>query len=232
MLIIMSLTFVACEPKDVNDDENKDKIENKDDQTGDENKNDQTEDENKNDQTEDENKDDQTGDDVKSNCEFFAANFSIDKFGKAIYVFEFATNGLDIANAKGTGEYIVIMMYAEPTKDGFPASKTYNFISFEDLTYMDTWEECVMGAYAMEENSLVGTFAYVIENDKAVDILLCTGGNIKFDGNTTNGTMTANLELTSGMTNEVSEKEFIYNGKFTIKEAREAAPSRVMKLNR
>ena len=135
MLIIMSLTFVACEPKDVNNDENKDKIENKDDQTGDENKN------------------DQTGDDVKSNCEFFAANYSIDELGKAIYVFEFATNGLDIANAKGTGEYIVIMMYAEPTKDGFPASKTYNFISFEDLAYMDTWEECVMGAYVMDENS-------------------------------------------------------------------------------
>ena len=64
MLVAMSLTFVACEQK--NPDDNKQEI--------------------------------------KSNCELFVCQYSIDETGHAMYVFEFSTNGLDIVNAKGSDD--------------------------------------------------------------------------------------------------------------------------------
>ena len=88
MLVAMSLTFVACEQK--NPDDNKQEI--------------------------------------KSNCELFVCQYSIDETGHAMYVFEFSTNGLDIVNAKGSGDYLVLMAYAKPGADGFPTENTYKLI--------------------------------------------------------------------------------------------------------
>ena len=192
MLVAMSLTFVACEQK--NPDDNKQEI--------------------------------------KSNCELFVCQYSIDETGHAMYVFEFSTNGLDIVNAKGSGDYLVLMAYAKPGADGFPTENTYKLIPFEELANSEEWEECIIGPYAMSETQLIGTFAYIIENDEATDILLCTSAEVKFEGNKTNGTIIANLELESALTGDIVTKEYIYSGAMNLEEAKAAAPSRVMKLNK
>ena len=179
MLAIMSLTFVAFEPKEPK---------------------------------------------AESNCDFFTATYAPDEDGKAMYVLEFSTNGLDIANGTGTGEYLVVMMYGEPSENGFPTPKTYNYIGFDELAYMETWEDCLMGGYPMDEYSIIGTFMYVIENDTPTDVLLCTDGTVTFEGNTTKGSMKANLEFVSGITGDIVEKEYIYNGAFNFIESKENTP--------
>ena len=169
---------------------------------------------------------------VKSNCELFAAQYSIDETGNAMYVFEFSTNGLDVMNAKGSGDYLILMAYAKPGADGFPTENTYNLIPFEELAMSEEWEECIIGPYAMSETQLIGTFAYIIENDEPTDILLCTSAEVKFEGNKTNGTIIANLELESALTGDIVTKEYIYSGAMNLQEAKAAAPSKVMKLNK
>ena len=46
-------------------------------------------------------------------------------------------------------------------------------------------------------------------------------------GNNTKGTLTAKIELTSGVTGEVSEKEFVFSGAFELENVA-AAPAKVV----
>lgn len=170
---------------------------------------------------------------VKSNCDFFAAQYSVDETGKAMYVFEFATNGLDIENAKGTGDYFVLMMYAQPSADGFPTAKTYNLVSFEELANMEDWEECMIGAMPVSETQIIGTFTYIIEEDKATDILLGIDGNVTFEGNTEKGIIKAVVEFESGVNGDIVTKEYIYNGATKLTEEKSyVAPKKAFKLNK
>ena len=169
---------------------------------------------------------------VESNCDFLSAQYSFDETGNAMYVFEFTTNGVDVDNAKGTGEYLAIMLYAQPGEDDFPVAKTYNYSSFEDLANSEEWDECVIGAYAMSQTQLIGTYVYVIENDEATDILLSTDATVKFEGNKTKGTITADIEFESVVTGDIINKQYIYSGAMNLEEIKGAAPARTIKLNK
>lgn len=167
---------------------------------------------------------------IKSNCYAYSSQFMKDEDG-AMYVFEFLTSDLDIETLTGNGEDIIIMMYAQPQEDGFPAAKIYDVASFED--FANSSEDCIIEGYPLSSEYIIGTYAYVIENDKATDILLCTGGNIEFKGNATNGTMIANLEFMSVVTEETITKEYIYKGAFNMEEKNENSPARaIKKLNK
>lgn len=174
-------------------------------------------------------------DKVESNCEFFAGQYSVDETGKAMYVFEFATNGLDIANGTGTGEYFVLMLYAQPGSDGFPIAKTYNHISFEELAYMEEWDECVIGGAPVSQSQIIGTFVYNIENDQATDVLLSLDGNVTIEGNQTNGTIKATIDFESAVTGDIITKEYIYSGAINLEEqvaAPAARAARAFELNK
>ena len=164
---------------------------------------------------------------VKSNCTPYDAQYYVDESG-AIYLFEFLTEGLEVSgqNIFGSGDDVVLMVYAQPQKDGYPTAKTYEVIAFEEITEEDT--ECVVGGYVYQSN-VIGSYAYVVEDGEAVDGLLCTGGTIKFEGNATNGTMTANLEFMDTKGNTV-EREYIYSGKLDIEQYVEEAPARAPKM--
>ena len=66
-------------------------------------------------------------------------------------------------------------------------------------------EEFVMGG-GVYEGYPIGTFIAVIENGKNTDLLFCIGGTVEFKGNATNGTMIANLEFQSLVTEDIVEK--------------------------
>lgn len=164
---------------------------------------------------------------VKSNCSPYDAQYYVDESG-AIYLFEFLTEGLEVSgqNIFGSGDDVILMVYAQPQKDGYPTAKTYEVIPFEEITEEDT--ECVVGGYVYQSN-VIGSYAYVVEDGEAVDGLLCIGGSIKFEGNATNGTMTANLEFMDTKGNTV-EREYIYSGKLNIEQYVDEAPARAPKM--
>lgn len=207
-LLIMGLTFASCEkPKTNEDDENKDNVENTD-------------------QNDDENKDDNQT--VEPNCYLYSGQYSTDEFG-SVYILEFLSNDLiiDGQSISGLGEDLMIMLYAQAQEDGYPKAKTYDVIPLLDITDEDT--ECVVGGYVYEGQP-IGTFAYTIEDGEAVDGLLCIGGTIKFEGNATKGTMTANLEFESAMTGEIIEKQYIYSGALELQQVSASAPARAPKI--
>jgi hypothetical protein len=165
---------------------------------------------------------------VKSNCKVYNAQYLIDQDG-AIYIFEILTNGLSVDannNVSGTGDDCMIMVYAMPQADGFPKAKVYNVVPVEELTENDT--ECVVGGTVMN-NQPIGTFAYVIEDGEGVEGLLCQGGTMKFEGNATNGTITANFEFVNAK-GEVIEREYIYSGAFEMEEVQASAPKKVQRI--
>lgn len=167
---------------------------------------------------------------VKSNCTPYSAQFMVDETGGAMYVFELITNDLDIENQSGNGEDLVLMMYAQPQEDGFPTAKKYEYIGFEELT--DDLTDCLLGGLPISAEQVIGTFAYVIEDGQAVDILLCIDGTVEFKGNAQKGTLIANLELESVVSGDITTKEYIYDGPFDMEEMRENFPARVMSLNK
>ena len=164
---------------------------------------------------------------VESNCEIYSAQY-IEYEEGAVYVFEVLSDGLE-ANAQGnglvgSGDYCIIMLYAQAQEDGFPKAKTYNVITEEDWTEDDT--EFVAGGTVDSSAQPDGTFAYVIENGEGVDGLLCQGGTMKVEGNATKGTMIANFEFMNSK-GQIIEKEFIYSGKFNMEEVTVNAPRKI-----
>ena len=95
----------------------------------------------------------------------------------------------------------------------------------------DEYVDCVLGAYPISQDQIIGTFAYVIEDGQATDILLCVGGDIKFEGNAKNGKMTADLEFTSVVTNELVTRQLVKEGVFNLQKSGDYAPRKI-KLNK
>ena len=155
---------------------------------------------------------------VESNCYVVSAQYAVDAYG-AIYAIEIMSNELEIdgQTATGSGDDCVLMLYAIPQEDGYPTAKTYDVVPAEELSDDDT--ECVVGGMVYQEQP-VGTYAYVIEDGEAVDGILCVGGTIKFEGNTTKGVMTANLEFESAVTGEIVEREYIFSGAMDLEEVK------------
>lgn len=225
-LLIMGLTVASCEkPNTENEDDNKDNVENTnpdDDNKDDDNQND----DNQNDNNQN---DDNNNQNATSDCRIYSAQYGVDATG-AVYVFELLTNDIEISadatSISGSGDDCIIMMYATPQEDGYPVAKEYPVIPLEELSNEDT--ECVIGGTVMQGQP-IGTFAYVIEEGQAVDGLLCVGGSVKFEGNATNGTMTANFEFMNTQ-GETVERTYIYSGKMELEEMPMSAPSKVKRI--
>jgi hypothetical protein len=126
----------------------------------------------------------------------------------------------------GTGDYFYMQMYATPQEDLFPAANTYQAYAIEEMGEDFDVEEFVMGG-AIYEDYPIGTFVATIENGKNTDIWFCIGGTVEFKGNATNGTMIAKLDFQSLVTDEIEEKEFIFNGAVTIETIKNIAPQRI-----
>ncbi len=217
MLIAMSVTFVACEQPTPEPEQNQQ-------ENNQGNKPGENEEENKN-ENENEN-------DVKSNAKVYSAQYVIDdQIGTTMYLFEVLSENLSVNNGKlaGDGEYTIITMYATTPiqEDGFPAAKQYNVIPQNQLPEKPT--DCVSGGAVSQDGKPSGTYQYIVQNGQSAGGLLCTGGFIKFEGNTTKGIMTANLEFT-GANGETINKEYVYSGKFVMQQRSLNAPTRA-KIN-
>lgn len=166
-----------------------------------------------------------------NNCSIYSAQYGIDETGTIYYMFEFLTSGIEInedaTSAYGSGDDLVIIMYATPQEDGYPVAKEYPVIALEEMTDEDT--ECVIGGTVIQGQP-IGTFAYVVEDGQAVDALLCVGGSVIFEGNATNGTMTANFEFMNTQ-GETVERTYIYSGKIDFEQMQMNAPARALKFN-
>ena len=144
--------------------------------------------------------------------------------GTALYVFELVTKDLSEQKTE-EGEDVIIMFCAEPQEDGAPVAKTYEFVELVDWT--ETFGEGLLGGAAISQTQFAGTYGYIIEGNQATDVVFCTDGEVKIEGNNTKGTLTAKIELTSGVTGEVSEKEFVFSGAFELENVA-AAPAKVV----
>ena len=144
--------------------------------------------------------------------------------GTALYVFELVTKDLSEQKTE-EGEDVIIMFCAEPQEDGAPVAKTYEFVELVDWT--ETFGEGLLGGAAISQTQFAGTYGYIIEGNQATDVVFCTDGEVKIEGNNTKGTLTAKIELTSGVTGEVSEKEFVFSGAFELENVA-ATPAKVV----
>ena len=159
----------------------------------------------------------------ESNCNKFQAYYTDLGDGTALYVFEFVTKDLD-EEKSDEGEDVIIMFCAEPQTDGSPVAKTYDFVDFVDWT--ETLGEGLLGGAALSQTQFAGTYGYIIEGRQATDIVFCTDGEVKFEGNDAKGTLTAKIEFTSGTTGEICEKEYIFSGAFELEENVASAPAK------
>lgn len=173
----------------------------------------------------------------ETNCNMFQSEYTDLGDGTALYVFEFMSKGLDAETASGSGEDVIIMFCATPQEDGCPTPGTYEFVEF--LEWTENQGEGLLEGVAMSQEQFAGTFGYIIEDGKMTDIAFCVDGEIKFEGNATNGTLIADITLESGIQGNEGvtyEREYIYNGEFEMSERKTQAPtktnSRVMKFNK
>ncbi len=164
---------------------------------------------------------------VESNCTVTSIQTKATEFGQ-VYIVEATTNDVTLTDSGfgGTGDYFYMQMYANPQEDLFPAANTYQAYAIEEMGEDFDVEEFVMGG-AIYEGYPIGTFIAVIENGKNTDLLFCIGGTVEFKGNATNGTMIAKLDFQSFVTEDIVEKEFIFNGAVTIETIQNIAPQRI-----
>ena len=157
---------------------------------------------------------------VQSNCKLYKVTEQLQQDGNALYQFQFTTDDLNVSEQTGSGDYLILMIYAKPQEDSAPVAKTYNYLNFGD--FYNFPEECLLGGAVLKNNEtgeqqLAGTFAYVIENGQAKDLIFCNEGNVKFEGNATKGLLTATLKFTSGTEEgKTYEREYIYNGPINV----------------
>ena len=169
---------------------------------------------------------------VESNCYLYQAQQQMDNNGSALYILEFMTNGLNVEEQSGSGDYLILMLYSEPQENSAPAAKTYNYAKYSDWDQYR--EECFLGGAILKNEQtgqqlIAGTFVQIIEDGEVVDIAFSTGGTVEFKGNLEEATLIANFDLISGYnTNQTYKKEFIYNGPIELKKATSVAPQRAM----
>ena len=167
---------------------------------------------------------------IQSNCNIIKAQWGEDAVG-GVYVFELFTNGLEITpdfkSITGSGDDCIIMLYAATQEDGYPVAGEYQFIAVENLTKEST--NCLIGG-TVKNGKPLGTYAYVVEEGNPVDGLLCTGGSIKFEGNATEGIMTAKLEFESTVTKETVTREYVYSGEMPLEYRPMDAPSQAKRI--
>lgn len=167
---------------------------------------------------------------VQSNCNIIKAQWGEDAVG-GVYVFELFTNTLaitpDFKSITGSGDDCIIMLYAATQEDGYPVAGEYQFIAVENLTKEST--NCLIGG-TVQNGKPLGTYAYVVEEGNPVDGLLCTGGSIKFEGNATEGIMTAKLEFESTVTKETVTREYVYSGEMPLEYRPMDAPSQAKRI--
>ena len=172
----------------------------------------------------------------ETNCVKYQSYYTDLGDGTALYVLEFVTKDLD-EKTSTEGENVIIMFCATPQEDGAPVATTYDFIGFDEFS-QNQGEGLVEGV-ALSQEQFAGTFGYIIEEGQIADIVFCTGGEVKIEGNNTNGTLTASIEFTSGVQGKEDvtyDREYIYNGEFEFKERKASAPekaiARAMKFNK
>lgn len=162
----------------------------------------------------------------ETNCVKFQSYYTDLGDGTALYVLEVVTKDLD-EEKTDEGEDAIIMFCAEPQADGAPVAKTYDFVDFADWT--ETYGEGLLSGVALSQEQFAGTFGYIIEERQIADIVFCTDGEVKIEGNNTNGTITAKIEFTSGVQgkeNQVYEREYVFNGEFEFVEKKTSAPTK------
>ena len=211
-MLTIGLVFTACEQTKQEGDDNKQTTENP---GNDQKPND--------DQKPEEPEDDKKPEGISSDCYVYSAQYAVDDLG-GIYILNFVTNDLKYEgqNIIGSGDDLVVMLYAMPQEDGYPLAKTYNVVIPEQLKESDT--ECVLGGYVENDGNPYGTYAFVVENGEITDGLLCTGGTIKFEGNATKGTMTANLDFINSKGATVTKK-YVYSGTMELEKVNLSAPA-------
>ena len=166
---------------------------------------------------------------VESNCDMYQAYYTDMEDGTALYVFEFISKSLDTESNSGSGEDVIIMFCAELQEDGCPAAGTYNFVEFADFS--QNLGEGLIEGVALSQEQFAGTYGYVIEDGQMTDIVFCADGNVKFEGNATKGTLTANITFESGVQGNEGvtyEREYIYSGAFNLTENKSSAPAKTI----
>ena len=164
---------------------------------------------------------------IESNCTITLIQTTSTAYGQ-VYLIETTTNDVALTNNgfSGTGDYFYMQMYAKPQEDLFPAANTYKAYAVEEMDEEFDVEEFVMGG-TIYEGYPAGTFIATIQNGENTDIWFCIGGTVEFKGNSTNGTMIAKLEFQSLMTEDIEEKEFIFNGAVDIETIQSIAPQKI-----
>lgn len=164
---------------------------------------------------------------VESNCTVNSIETKATEYGQ-VYLIETTTNDVALTNSgfSGTGDYFYMQMYAKPQEDLFPAANTYKAYPIEEMGEDFDVEEFVMGGTVFEGYP-AGTFVATIENGKNTDIWFCVGGTVEFKGNAANGTMIAKLEFQSLVTEDIEEKEYIFNGAVDVETIKNIAPQRI-----
>ncbi len=166
------------------------------------------------------------GNQPKTNCAKYQAYYTDLGNGTALYVLEFVTKDLD-EKTSNEGEDVIIMFCAQSQEDGAPVATTYDFVDF--MNWYETEEEGLVGGAALSQEQLVGTYGYIIEERQIADIVFCTDGEVKIEGNNAKGTLTAKIEFTSGVQgndDKVYEREYIFSGAFDFEENKASVPAR------
>ena len=164
---------------------------------------------------------------VEPNCTVTSIQTTATEYGQ-VYIIEATTNdvALTASGFRGTGDYFYMQMYANPQEDLFPAANTYQAYAIEEMGDDFAEEEFVMGG-TVYEGYPAGTFVAVIEDGQNTDILFCIGGTVEFKGNSANGTMIAKLDFQSLVTEDIVEKEFIFNGAIDVETIQSIAPQKI-----
>ena len=164
---------------------------------------------------------------VESNCNLDYFETTTTDFGQ-VYLIGITTNDVVLTDNgfQGTGDYLSLQMYAKPQEDLFPVENSYKAYSIEEMDENFAEEEFVMGGTVFEGYP-AGTFIATIEDGENTDILFCIGGTVKFEGNATDGVITANLDFESFLTGETFEKEFIFAGAIDIEVMKSYAPKNI-----
>lgn len=168
----------------------------------------------------------------ETNCVKYQSYYTDLGDGTALYVLEIVTKDLD-EQKTDEGENAIIMFCAEPQEDGAPVAKTYDYVDFASWT--ETYGEGLLSGVALSQEQFAGTFGYIIEGRQIADIVFCSDGEVKIEGNNTNGTLTAKIEFTSGVQgkeDQVYEREYVFNGEFEFVEKKTSAPAKAAKATR
>ena len=168
----------------------------------------------------------------ETNCVKYQSYYTDLGDGTALYVLEFVSKDLD-DQVSDEGEDVIIMFCAKPQEDGAPVATTYDFVEFAE--WSQNQGEGLVEGVALSQEQFAGTYGYIIEGRQIADIVFCTDGEVKFEGNNTNGTLTAKIEFTSGVQgkeDQVYEREYVFNGEFEFAEKKTSAPAKAAKATR